>query len=70
MREFRDRHRLDQVVVVNVASTEPTAEPRPEHADLAPALKEWDKRDKLAFLDSENLSADQLHCEAVAVKVL
>jgi myo-inositol-1-phosphate synthase len=35
LREFRERHRLDQVAVVNVASTEPATEPRPEHADLA-----------------------------------
>jgi myo-inositol-1-phosphate synthase len=34
---FRDRHELDRVVVINVSSTEPPAEPRPEHADL-PAL--------------------------------
>jgi myo-inositol-1-phosphate synthase len=32
--DFRERHRLDQVVVVNVASTEPAAEARPEHASL------------------------------------
>ncbi|MFC5722239.1 inositol-3-phosphate synthase [Streptomyces gamaensis] len=32
---FRDRHRLGRVVVVNVASTEPPALPRPEHHDLA-----------------------------------
>ncbi|GAA3462355.1 inositol-3-phosphate synthase [Saccharothrix longispora] len=32
---FRSRHSLDRVVVVNVASTEPPAPPRPEHADLA-----------------------------------
>src|SRR5205823_11584934 len=34
LREFRDRHRLDQVVVINVASTEPASESRPEHASL------------------------------------
>ncbi|MEV0895185.1 inositol-3-phosphate synthase [Actinoplanes sp. NPDC049802] len=33
--EFRERHRLDRVVVVNVASTEPAAVPDPAHADLA-----------------------------------
>jgi len=33
--DFRTRHRLDQVAVINVASTEPAAEPRPEHASLA-----------------------------------
>ncbi|GAB3813190.1 inositol-3-phosphate synthase [Micromonospora zhanjiangensis] len=32
---FRDRHRLDRVVVVNVASTEPAAAPHPAHDDLA-----------------------------------
>ena len=34
LREFRDRHRLDQVIVVNVASTEPAAQTRPETASL------------------------------------
>ncbi|GGN59772.1 myo-inositol-1-phosphate synthase [Actinoplanes lobatus] len=33
--EFRERHRLDRVVVVNVASTEPIAGPDPAHAELA-----------------------------------
>jgi myo-inositol-1-phosphate synthase len=33
--DFRDRHGLDRVVVVNVASTEPVADPHPAHADLA-----------------------------------
>jgi myo-inositol-1-phosphate synthase len=32
--DFRDRHRLDQLVVVNVASTEPSPDPLPEYADL------------------------------------
>ncbi|MFF2777431.1 inositol-3-phosphate synthase [Streptomyces sp. NPDC058052] len=36
---FRDRHGLDQVVVVDVASTEPPLAPHPAHADLA-ALEE------------------------------
>jgi myo-inositol-1-phosphate synthase len=31
---FRDRHRLERVVVVNVASTEPLVPPHPAHADL------------------------------------
>lgn len=35
--EFRRRHRLDQVVVINVTSTEPVPEPHPAHASL-PAL--------------------------------
>ncbi len=35
LRDFRDRHRLDQVVVVNVASTEPAAELRAEHGSLS-----------------------------------
>ncbi len=39
--EFRDRNRLDQIVVVNVASTEPAVHRRPEHDSLdrlVPAL--------------------------------
>ncbi|WP_031470154.1 inositol-3-phosphate synthase [Sciscionella sediminilitoris] len=32
--EFRDRHRLDRVVVVNVTSTEPPVPDQPEHHDL------------------------------------
>src|SRR5262245_30171789 len=32
--DFRERHRLDQVVVINVASTEPPATTRPEHSSL------------------------------------
>ncbi|MFE5791342.1 inositol-3-phosphate synthase [Streptomyces sp. NPDC056503] len=36
---FRDRHGLDQVVVVDVSSTEPPAAPHPAHDDLA-ALEE------------------------------
>ena len=32
---FAERHRLDRVVVVNVASTEPAATPHPGHADVA-----------------------------------
>lgn len=35
LREFQQRHRLDQVVVLNAASTEPVFDPRPEHASLA-----------------------------------
>jgi myo-inositol-1-phosphate synthase len=31
---FRDRHGLERVVVVNVASTEPLVQPHPAHADL------------------------------------
>jgi myo-inositol-1-phosphate synthase len=31
--EFRSRHRLDRVVVVNVSATEPAARPHPAHAD-------------------------------------
>jgi myo-inositol-1-phosphate synthase len=31
--EFRDRHRLDRVVVVNVSATEPAPRPHPGHAD-------------------------------------
>jgi myo-inositol-1-phosphate synthase len=33
--DFRRRHDLDRVVVVNVASTEPAATPHPGHEDLA-----------------------------------
>ncbi|MEV1288798.1 inositol-3-phosphate synthase [Micromonospora sp. NPDC049679] len=32
---FRERHRLDRVVVVNVSTTEPVAAPHPAHAELA-----------------------------------
>lgn len=32
---FRDRHRLDRVVVVNVSATEPTATPHPVHDSLS-----------------------------------
>jgi myo-inositol-1-phosphate synthase len=32
---FRARHGLDRVVVINVASTEPAADPHPAHADLS-----------------------------------
>ncbi|MFI6762684.1 inositol-3-phosphate synthase [Micromonospora sp. NPDC050417] len=32
---FRDRHRLDRVVVVNVSATEPAPAPHPGHTDLA-----------------------------------
>ncbi|AKH84809.1 myo-inositol-1-phosphate synthase [Streptomyces sp. CNQ-509] len=32
---FAERHALERVVVVNVASTEPAAQPHPAHADLA-----------------------------------
>ncbi|MFF5171708.1 inositol-3-phosphate synthase [Micromonospora sp. NPDC000089] len=32
---FRERHRLDRVVVVNVSATEPAAHPHPGHADPA-----------------------------------
>ena len=35
LRECRQKHRLDQVVVVNVASTEPPFVPGPEHQSLA-----------------------------------
>jgi len=35
LRDFRDRHGLDRVVVVNVSTTEPVAEPHPAHASLA-----------------------------------
>ncbi|UQU61663.1 inositol-3-phosphate synthase [Couchioplanes caeruleus] len=39
LRDFRDRHHLDRVVVVNVATTEPVTAPHPAHESLA-ALEE------------------------------
>ncbi|MFI6266355.1 inositol-3-phosphate synthase [Micromonospora sp. NPDC051006] len=33
--DFRDRHRLERVVVVNVSATEPAVRPHPGHADPA-----------------------------------
>ena len=35
LRDFRDRHALAQVVVLNVSTTEPVAGPHPAHASLA-----------------------------------
>jgi myo-inositol-1-phosphate synthase len=35
LRDFRERHRLERVVVVNVSTTEAVAAPHPAHADLA-----------------------------------
>ena len=35
LRDFRDRHALAQVVVINVSTTEPVAAPHPAHASLA-----------------------------------
>ena len=35
LREFRDRHALDEIVVINVSTTEPIVEAHPAHADLA-----------------------------------
>jgi myo-inositol-1-phosphate synthase len=43
--DFRSRHRLDQVVVVNVASTEPPAAARPEYASLDLLEKSLGRRD-------------------------
>jgi myo-inositol-1-phosphate synthase len=43
--EFRERHRLDQVVVINVASTEPPAADRPEHSSLELFEKSLGRRD-------------------------
>ncbi|AQZ62319.1 Inositol-1-phosphate synthase [[Actinomadura] parvosata subsp. kistnae] len=42
---FRDRHRLDRVVVVNVSSTEPPATPRPEFQSLADLEERLDAGD-------------------------
>jgi myo-inositol-1-phosphate synthase len=38
LRAFRERHALDRVVVLNVCSTEPPAEPHPAHADAGALL--------------------------------
>jgi myo-inositol-1-phosphate synthase len=38
LRSFRDRHHLDRVVVLNLCSTEPPAEPHPAHADAGALL--------------------------------
>lgn len=35
LRSFRERHELARVVVINVSSTEPQPDPRPEHAELS-----------------------------------
>jgi myo-inositol-1-phosphate synthase len=35
LREFRERHELDRIVVINVSTTEPLVEPHPAHASLA-----------------------------------
>lgn len=43
--DFRERHRLDQVVVINVASTEPPATTRPEHSSLDQLEKSLGRRD-------------------------
>jgi len=43
LRSFRKRRRLDRVVVVNVASTEPPHSPRPEHDDLAALERALDR---------------------------
>jgi len=38
LRAFRERHALDRLVVINVCSTEPPAEPHPAHADAGALL--------------------------------
>jgi myo-inositol-1-phosphate synthase len=58
LREFRDRHRLEGVVVVNVASTEPPVLPRPEYADVG-AL-----RSALAGADASLLPVSSLYSYA------
>jgi myo-inositol-1-phosphate synthase len=40
LRDFRERHRLERVVVVNVSTTEAVAAPHPAHADLATLERE------------------------------
>ncbi len=52
---FRARHHLDRVVVINLCSTEPPAEPHPAHAD-ADALMEALRR-KLGILPPSSLYA-------------
>jgi myo-inositol-1-phosphate synthase len=44
LRAFRERHRLDQVVVVNVSSTEPPFPPAEAHASLAALTAALDRR--------------------------
>ncbi|MFC4071423.1 inositol-3-phosphate synthase [Actinoplanes subglobosus] len=53
--EFRERHGLDRVVVVNVASTEPVPDDDPAHASLA--LLEAALREERAVLPSSALHA-------------
>src|SRR5215212_7387152 len=38
LRAFRERHKLDRIVVINVCSTEPAADPHPAHADAGALL--------------------------------
>src|SRR5215211_1358421 len=38
LRSFRERHHLDRVVVLNLCSTEPPAEPHPAHDDASALL--------------------------------
>ena len=43
LRDFRDRHGLDRVVVLNVASTEAPIDPHPAHADPRELLEALDR---------------------------
>src|SRR5262249_3964699 len=54
--DFRQRHRLDQIVVINVASTEPPATTRPEHSSLDQLEKSLGRRDE-ALLPVSSLYA-------------
>jgi myo-inositol-1-phosphate synthase len=53
--DFRERHRLDRVVVVDVATTEPLVTPHPAHADLAALRKALD--DRRPVLPASSLAA-------------
>jgi myo-inositol-1-phosphate synthase len=56
IKAFRDRHRLDQVVVLNVASTEPPFPLRNEHQSLEALKATFDRADK-SMLPSSSLYA-------------
>lgn len=58
LREFAERHQLTDIAVVNVASTEPRCESRPEHDDLARL------RDALGRGDADVLPLSSLYAYA------
>ncbi len=45
LKAFRDRHHLEQIVVLNVASTEPPVAPKPEHESLERLRSTFDRTD-------------------------